>query len=229
MSDRLLEITGLRRDFHDGEQTLHVLRGVDFEIARGEIVAVVGMSGSGKSTLLHLIGGLDRPTDGAIRFDGQDLAKMSGRQVDRVRRDRIGIVFQFHQLLPIRAWENVALPALISRKTHSEAKRQAIELLERVGMADRVNHLPTKLSGGEQQRVALARALMNDPELVLADEPTGSLDAEMAGQVIDILWDTVREKGRSLLIVTHEPTIAKRAHRILRLEGGRLKDNPDIR
>ena len=209
MSEPVIRTTGLTKDYHDGQRTLRVLRGVDLALDAGEIVAIVGVSGSGKSTLLNLLSGLDRPTEGSIHLEGEDLAAMSAPRVDRLRRDRFGLIFQFHHLLPeLRAWENVAMPALIARRPRAEGRRRATELLERVGLADRANHLPGKLSGGEQQRVALARALTNDPAVILADEPTGNLDEAMAAQAIDLLWDVVREGGR--------------ADRVLRLHDGRL-------
>jgi lipoprotein-releasing system ATP-binding protein len=219
----LIQARDLAKDYHDGDLTLRVLRGLDFSLTEGEAVAITGQSGSGKSTLLNLLGALDRPTKGAILFNGHDVAAMSGRALNRFRRDSIGLVFQFHHLMPeLRAWENVAMPALLARQRPAEAERRARDLLERVGLGDRANHLPAKLSGGEQQRVAIARALLNDPAVILADEPTGNLDVEIGGQVIELLWAMTRNRGKSLVIVTHEQPIAAKADRVLRLENGKL-------
>ncbi|MBN1866263.1 ABC transporter ATP-binding protein [Candidatus Sumerlaeota bacterium] len=219
-----IRVSGVTKDYHDGERVLHVLRGADLTVQRGEIVAIVGQSGSGKSTLLHLLGALDRPTKGRIEIEGEDLAALGGPALDRLRLEKIGFVFQFHHLMPgLKAWENVAMPALVARRSDTGSKAAAIDLLESVGMGERLNHRPAKLSGGEQQRVALARALMNDPHLILADEPTGNLDEEMSRQVIDLLWNVTREHGRSLVIVTHETFIAEKADRVLRLHEGRLR------
>jgi len=223
MSDPLILVRGLVKDYHDGERTLHVLKGVDFSLATGEVVAIVGPSGSGKSTLLNLLSALDRPTSGTILLGGENLSTMSDSDLNLVRRDKIGLVFQFHHLIPeLHAWENVAMPLLLSRCSRAEARRQASEMLERVGLGDRLNHIPGKLSGGEQQRVALARALMKDPVVVLADEPTGNLDPDTGKDVIELLWQLTKKRGRALVIVTHEPAIAKKADRILRLAEGHL-------
>ena len=214
----------LTKSYHDGERTLDVLRGVNFDLAPGETVAIVGQSGSGKSTLLNLLCLLDVPTGGTIEFEGEEITKYSSRQVNRMRRERVGLVFQFHHLLQeFRAWENVAMPALIGGANREEAHARAMEMLGLVGLADRAEHLPSKMSGGEQQRVALARSLMNRPAVVLADEPTGNLDVETARQVADLLWNATQGQGKSLVIVTHERTIAERADRILRLEKGVLR------
>ena len=223
MSDLLLEARDLVKDYHDGERTLRVLRGLDFALRPGETVAIMGQSGSGKSTLLNLLCMLDRPTDGSIRLDGDELVEMPSWRLNQVRLHRIGLVFQFHHLLhEFRAWENVAMPAFVARQPRAAAKRRAYELLDQVGLADRANHIPSKLSGGEQQRVALARSLMNDPAVVLADEPTGNLDVRTGEKVVELLWDETKSQGRSLVIVTHEKSIADNADRILRLEDGKL-------
>ena len=224
MSEVRIETRKLAKDYHDGERTLHVLKRVDMRVGAGEMVAVMGRSGSGKSTLLNLLGGLDRPTRGSIHLAGMDLATAGDSQIDQVRREQVGLVFQFHHLLPeLKAWENVAMPALVARRSRIEARERAHELIERVGLADRADHRPAKLSGGEQQRVAIARALVNDPMVVLADEPTGNLDAEMSAQVIDLLVEMTRTRGKSLVIVTHEQPVADRADRTLHLEAGVLQ------
>ncbi|NQU43861.1 ABC transporter ATP-binding protein [bacterium] len=225
MSKVILEVRKLEKTYHDGERELHVLRGVDLSVCEGEVVAITGQSGSGKSTLLNLLGALDRPTAGNVLLDGRNLANLSGQKLNLIRRDEIGFIFQFHHLIPeLRAWENVAMPGLIRQVPASEAREKAFDLMGRVGLEDRVNHIPTKLSGGEQQRVALARALMNNPRLILADEPTGNLDAQMGRQVIDLLWEMTKKQGRTLVIVTHEKEIADRADRELVLKNGVLQD-----
>lgn len=221
MSKHMLRVQNLKKHYHDGERTLEVLRGLDCSFEPGEIVAIVGPSGSGKSTFLNLVGALDRPTEGAIWFQDENLSRLSASRLDQIRARKMGFVFQFHHLLPeLRAWENVAVPAMITRAPSGECRERAIALLEKVGLKNRMDHIPSKLSGGEQQRVALARALMNDPDLVLADEPTGNLDAAMGEQVIQLLWETAREPGKTLIIVTHERDIAEQADRILRLDEG---------
>lgn len=223
MSDLVLQTQKLAKNYHDGERILHVLKGVDFALEKGGTVAIVGPSGSGKSTLLNLLSALDRPTSGAIFLEGENIADMSDSRLDQMRREKIGLVFQFHHLIPeLHAWENVAMPALLAHRPRAEARERAIEMLKRVGLGERLNHTPSKLSGGEQQRVSLARALMNDPAIVLADEPTGNLDAETGKEVIDLLWGMTKGRGRALVIVTHEPAIAKKADRTLRLQDGRL-------
>jgi lipoprotein-releasing system ATP-binding protein len=221
--NELLRVENLIKTYHDGERELQVLRGVDCAFHRGEAVAIVGQSGSGKSTLLNLIGALDRPTSGKIVLENEDLSTLSMPRLNHIRRERLGFIFQFHHLLPeFRAWENVAVPAWIANVSPAEAKKKAMEMLERVGLLERANHIPSKLSGGEQQRVSLARALMNNPDIILADEPTGNLDVETSKQVIDILWQATRDRNRLLIIVTHEPSIAAHADRTMTLREGKL-------
>jgi lipoprotein-releasing system ATP-binding protein len=220
----LLEAIGVARDFQDGPRVLHVLRGVDLRVAPGESVAIMGASGAGKSTLLHLLAGLDRPTGGRIQFDGADLTAMHDLELARFCNRSIAIIFQFyHLLVEFSALENVMMPGLIGGRSRAELRTRATELLEAVGLGDRLNHRPTKLSGGEQQRVAIARALINDPSLILADEPTGNLDAETGEAIIQLLWQQTVERGRTLIIVTHEPSIADRADRRHVLASGRLQ------
>jgi lipoprotein-releasing system ATP-binding protein len=222
-TDPILRAVNVEKVYRDGERLLHVLRGASLEIFPGEIVSIVGASGSGKSTLLHLLGALDRATSGTIEFRGRDYRGMSSAELARLRNRSIGFIFQFHHLLAeFTARENVMMPGLIAGRQKEELKPIAERRLAELGLEDRLDHRPAKLSGGEQQRVALARALINDPDLVLADEPTGNLDAESAAVVIDLLWKNVRDNHRALVIVTHDPEIARRADRCLRLREGRL-------
>jgi lipoprotein-releasing system ATP-binding protein len=221
----IFEVVDVKKSYHDGNRELEVLRGVSCSLAPGEVVAIVGASGSGKSTLLNLMGALDHPNSGKILLDGQNLAELPSAKLNAIRRERIGFIFQFHHLLPeLRAWENVATPGRLAGRPRAETHKRAMELLEKVGLGDRVHHTPGKLSGGEQQRVALARALMNDPTVILADEPTGNLDPAMGRQVIELLWEMTKKRDRSLVIVTHEKTIADQADRVLRLVEGRLRE-----
>ncbi len=221
--NELLKAHRLFKSYHDGERELCVLRGADLVVRRGEAVAVVGMSGAGKSTLLHLLGGLDVPDKGDITVEGEKITGRSLTELHAFRNRKIGYVFQFHHLLPeFSALENVMMPALIAGRPRGEVQEEARQSLERLGLASRARHRPSKLSGGEQQRVALARALMNRPALLLADEPTGNLDLRTGERVIELLWELTVEQDRGLVIVTHEPLIAARAKRVLRLFDGKL-------
>lgn len=224
MSDRvILSARGVAKSYFDGTRVLQVLKDVNLEIHAGESVSIVGASGVGKSTLMHLLGALDRVTSGSVCLREQDYATLDDASLAQVRSRSIGFVFQFHHLLAeFSALENVMVPGLILGRDCDQLARAAEERLGALGLADRLTHRPSKLSGGEQQRVALARALINDPDLVLADEPTGNLDTETAETVIELLWRNTRENGKSLIIVTHEPEIARRADRCLRLRDGKL-------
>ena len=228
MCDRppVLEARGLRRSYSGVSGTdLHILRGLDLTLDQGEAVAIVGASGSGKSTLLHLLGALDRPTSGTVRLNGTDLGSLSDEQAADVRNRRIGFVFQFHHLLlDLTALENVMVPALIQGSSTSTAKERATELLRQVGLGDRLGHKPSELSGGEQQRVAVARALVNQPLVILADEPTGNLDIHTSEQVHEILFQLKGRHGVALVVVTHNRELASRAERVLRLNEGVLDD-----
>lgn len=217
----LLCADGLRKAYQMGRRTVDVLRGASLEVKTGEFVALRGASGSGKSTLLHLLGGLDRPDAGTIRFAGEALDGFSPGRLAFFRNERVGFVFQAYHLLPeLDALENVGLPARIGRRTATEAQARATDLLVRVGLGHRLDHRPPELSGGEQQRVAIARALINRPRLVLADEPTGNLDSRAGGEILELLCGLQREEGLALILVTHDARVAARAPRVLELVDG---------
>lgn len=222
----VIEAEGLRRTFTGvSGPDLHILKGLDLTVRGGEAVAVIGASGSGKSTLLNLLGALDRPSAGSVRVGGTDLGLLDERESAALRNARIGFVFQFHHLLSdFNALENAMLPALIGGDDPESSRTRAAELLEQVGLGDRLGHKPHELSGGEQQRVAVARALVNRPLIVLADEPTGNLDADLSEEVHDILFELRDRHGVALVVVTHNHELASRAERVLRLTGGVLED-----
>jgi lipoprotein-releasing system ATP-binding protein len=216
--------SGLTKAYQDAYRRVEVLRGVDLEVAPGELVAVVGPSGSGKSTLLHLLGGLDTPDAGTVVVAGQDLARMASSGLAQFRNRTVGFVFQFHQLLPdFDALENVMIPGRIAGHPPRESLEQARQLLAEVGLEHRLDHFPGELSGGERQRVALCRALLLEPPLLLADEPTGNLDPQTGEQVFDLLAAMAERHGTTMLLVTHNPEIARRCGRILLLEDGILR------
>ncbi len=221
MSEPLLSARGLKKTYVMGKRSLEVLRGVDVTIARGDFVALRGASGTGKSTLLHLIGGLDTPNAGEIIFDGRNLATFSDRQLTDFRNHRVGFVFQAYHLLPeLTALENVCLPARVARINAGQAAKRAGELLARVGLAGRLDHKSSELSGGEQQRVAIARALINEPELLLADEPTGNLDSHTGAEIMELLQSLRTEKQTTLVIATHDAKVAAAAPRVIQLIDG---------
>lgn len=223
MSDVLLKAQGLGRTFSQGGENLTVLHNADFQIASGEIVALVGPSGAGKSTMLQLMGLLDRPTAGSITIGGQDTSKMNEQQRTEARGKFIGFVYQFHYLLPeFSALENVILPQMIAGVPRKAAENRAKELLDQLKLSHRYEHRPARLSGGEQQRVAIARALANHCKVLLADEPTGNLDPETSDTVFEMLIDLVRETGIGALIATHNLSLAERMDRILELKAGRI-------
>jgi lipoprotein-releasing system ATP-binding protein len=223
MSDPVLETRGLKRSFVQAGITIEVLRGVDLAIAPGEIVGLLGPSGSGKSTLLQAVGLLEGGFSGSIRIKGQEAAQLNGADRTDLRRDALGFVYQFHHLLPdFDARENVMLPQLIKGRGAEEARLRAEQLLGLLGLSERLDHRPSKLSGGEQQRVAVARALANKPPLVLADEPTGNLDEHTADAVLAQFLTLVREEGSAALVATHNERLAARMDRVVRLHEGRL-------
>ena len=224
MSPPLLHATGLRKTYRIGTRLVEVLRGVDLTVAAGEFVALRGASGAGKSTLLHLLGGLDRPNHGEIQFRGQSLAALTDGELAKLRVAHVGHIFQAYHLLPeLDALENVALPARVARLDLAEAEGRARELLRRVGLEHRLEHRPTELSRGEQQRVAIARALVNQPSLILADEPTGNLDSHTGEEILNLLCELRAERNATLVIATHDSRVATRAPRVVELVDGALK------
>jgi len=219
----MIAIENLQKTFLKDGNRIEVLKGIDLEIAEGQSLAVVGLSGAGKSTLLHIIGTLDHPTSGAVLFDGTDVFNWPEKKLAAFRNRKIGFVFQFHNLLPeFTALENVMMPALIQRMSKAEAKAKAVAILEDVGLGDRVTHKPGELSGGEQQRVALARALILEPEILLADEPTGNLDTETGKKIEDVLIALNRSRRITLIVVTHNPLLADRMSHHIGLRDGRI-------
>lgn len=221
----LVRTQELTKEYGSAAQPVRALDRVNFAIEAGECVAIMGPSGSGKSTLLHLLGSLDRPTHGTVWLREIDLSTLSDEALSKVRREQLGFVFQFFNLLPVlNARENVALPLLLDGVPRDEALRRADAALERVGLAERALHRPAELSGGQQQRVAIARALVTEPSLILADEPTGNLDSQTSDEIIHLLRRSVDEWGRTLVIVTHDPRIAAHADRIVFLKDGRIVD-----
>jgi lipoprotein-releasing system ATP-binding protein len=226
----LIALRNLSKEYVDGPRVVRVLTGLDLDIGAGERVAIVGESGVGKSTLLHILGTLDRPTGGEVWFDGENLTNKNDRDLAHFRNREIGFIFQFHHLLPdFTALENVMMPALIGGTGTDVARRRATTLLERVGLAERLEHKPGELSGGEQQRVAVARALVQEPRAVLADEPTGNLDPVTGTGVQDLLLELNREHNITLVVVTHSASLADAMDRTLRLTAGRIgSDAPHV-
>ena len=216
-----VEARGLSRSFVKGERTIEVLRDIDLTLEPGEMVSVMGRSGAGKSTLLHLLGALDRPSSGSLRLGDQDVAELTDRELSALRYRHVGMVFQFHHLLPeFSAVENVIMPAVIAGETFERARARAHDVLREVELEHRLDHRPGELSGGEQQRVAIARALVHRPDLVLADEPTGNLDRRTGSAVHQLLVDAVRNRGAILVLVTHDPELASSLPRKAVLEDG---------
>jgi ABC-type lipoprotein export system ATPase subunit len=224
MSDVLLSARNVSKAYAMGKRTLQVLRGVSLDVARGEFLALRGASGAGKSTLLHLFGGLDSPNAGEIWFAGKNLAQSSETELTTLRNAKVGFIFQAYHLLPeLDALENVCLPARMARQPAGLADKRGRELLTRVGLGARLDHKPYELSGGEQQRVAIARALMNEPELILADEPTGNLDSYTGNEIIELLVGLRADKNTTLIIATHDANVAARAPKVLQLVDGQIQ------
>jgi putative ABC transport system ATP-binding protein len=225
----LLQARNLRKNFARGESQVEALRGVDLSIAKGEFVSIMGPSGSGKSTLLHLVGGLDLPTSGEVLIDGEAIEKLSDDALSEFRRRRLGFIFQFFNLLPtLSALENVALPRLLDGESIAEVEPKARALLERMGLGSRTGHRPDQLSGGEMQRVAIARALVTDPLLILADEPTGNLDSKTGESVLTLLSEMARERGHTILMVTHDANAASFGTRLVRLRDGQIESDTAV-
>lgn len=223
----MLEARNIRKVYSQLSKPLEVLKGIDLTIKSGEVAAIIGPSGAGKSTLLHILGGLDVPTEGTVHLEEENIYKISDKNRAKLRNKQIGFVFQFYHLLPeFTALENVILPALIkaNKKNVKLFQDKGIEFLEKVGLTDRKDHKPYQLSGGEQQRVAIARALINDPKIILCDEPTGNLDSQNGKEIIHLLMDLNKKNQQTLVIITHDESIAKMSHRIISMKDGRLID-----
>lgn len=229
MNDTIIEIRKLKKDYQVGEVIVHALRGVDLHILRKEFVAIMGVSGSGKSTMLNILGCLDKPTEGDYFLDGVDIKTMNKDELARLRNRKLGFVFQSYNLLPrTSAIENVELPLFYDPKIKSrERKERAIDALESVGLSDRMDHMPNQLSGGQQQRVAIARSLVNDPILILADEPTGNLDTHTSFEIMELFQD-LNNKGRTIVYVTHEPDIARFATRNVVFRDGKIQREIEV-
>jgi len=224
MPDPTVIVDDVHKEYRTGSRSLKVLHGIDLEMGQGEFVSLVGPSGSGKSTLLNLIAGLDRPTSGRVIIGDYVISEMDEAAVARWRSGHIGFIFQFYHLIPVlTAYENVELPLLLFDMPASRRRQQVLTALELVGLLDRMTHRPGQLSGGEQQRVGIARALVTDPTLIVADEPTGDLDGHTSEEILDLLQAVHEDMGKTILLVTHDPRAAQRAHRLLHMDSGRLR------
>jgi len=221
--ETVIQVENLVKTYQLGKVSIPALRGISFDVAKGEFLVVMGPSGSGKTTLLNLIGAIDKPTSGKISIDDRDITTLGEGELTKLRRHKIGFIFQFYNLIPaLTALENVELPMLTAGVSRKDASKRASQLLETVGLAERVAHLPDELSGGEQQRVAIARALANKPRVILADEPTGDLDTKTGIEVVQILYDTSKKENATVIVVTHDPAITEKADRILRMRDGNI-------
>jgi len=225
----MIECRGLTREYRKGETTIRPLDGLDLEIERGDFLALMGPSGSGKTTLLNCIAGIDSPTGGSLVIDGVDISTLSRNKLAAWRSTTVGYVFQLYNLVPVlTAYENVELPLLLHPMSRGERRKQVLAALDRVGIADRENHFPRQLSGGQEQRVAIARAIITDPAIIVADEPTGDLDKPSAGAVMSLLQELNRELGKTIIMVTHDPKTTEYAKRTLHLDKGRLAEDPGL-
>ena len=221
----MIEMSGVTKVYTMGEVKFSALKGIDLDIRTGEYIGIVGPSGSGKSTLMNIIGCLDVPTDGEFRLDGRPVSTLSSNELADIRNKKVGFVFQAFNLLPYAtAFENVEVPLLFAGMNGRRRRKRVMEVLSRVGLADKTRNKPTEMSGGEMQRVAIARALANEPELILADEPTGNLDSKSGAEIVNI-FDSLREVGKTILIITHDANIAKDCERIIRLKDGLIESN----
>jgi len=230
VKNKVVWAQNLTKVYHMGEIEVHALRGLSIEIERGEVVAIMGPSGSGKSTLMNILGCLDRPTEGEYLLDGESVAQLNDNQLADVRNRLVGFVFQGFNLLPrSTALANVMLPLRYVRNGEDHHRQRALQALEAVGLEDRVNHRPSELSGGQQQRVAIARALVNQPAIVMADEPTGNLDSKSGNEIMELLLDLNRNMKTTLIIVTHDPEVGKRAQRIVRIRDGMVEGSYENR
>ena len=222
--EAVIQCQNVGKTYDDGSLKVEVLRNIDFQVASGEGIGIIGASGSGKSTLLHILGGLDKPTSGEVKIQGQGLNSLSQVAIGRLRNHHLGFVYQFHHLLPeFSALENVMMPLLVARKSRAEAQAAAAEILEKVGLGSRMTHRPGELSGGERQRAAITRALVTKPDCLLADEPTGNLDRKNATHALEMMLELKRELGTALIVVTHDEQLAKRFDRVLTMDDGSLR------
>ena len=222
--EAVIQCQNVGKTYDDGSLKVEVLHNIDFQVASGEGIGIIGASGSGKSTLLHILGGLDKPTSGEVKIQGQGLNSLSQVAIGQLRNRHLGFVYQFHHLLPeFSALENVMMPLLVARKSRAEAQAAAAEILEKVGLGSRMTHRPGELSGGERQRAAIARALVTKPDCLLADEPTGNLDRKNATHALEMMLELKHELGTALIVVTHDEQLAKRFDRVLTMDDGSLR------
>ncbi|MFX1466289.1 MAG: ABC transporter ATP-binding protein [Promethearchaeota archaeon] len=230
-SEIVVETIGLKKEYHLGDVIVPALQGIDLQIKKREFLVIMGPSGSGKSTLLNMIGGLDNPTSGQVFINGHDISKMSDSSLTELRAREIGFIFQFYNLVPVlTALENVELPMMVTGINEKEGKKRAIELLEMVGLGDRLHHRPDELSGGQRQRVSIARALANNPSIVLADEPTGDVDTKTGDEILDIMHHLNKNMGVTMIVITHDPAVSEHCDRLIRIIDGQIAtDKPTAR